>query len=274
MLRPARFSRRSAAAAHARGRTPPSLPPLFTVRADDGFPIPVRRCLPEQKPHAVIVAVHGFRNHSGSFQRPASAWAEDDVATYAFDLRGFGAAGCGAPWPGGRRLYDDLRYVAAHARRKHRRVPLFVLGESMGAALLLAFASEANYPDVAGTILVSPAVLGWQKLPSVTEPGLRALAGKMPGLTAHARSPRGLATDNKAVLAAMDEDPLVQKRVRLDVLAGLIDLMNRALDNAEAIPQPALALVGARDRIIPGWVRRDFVRRLGDRAVVRRYARG
>src|SRR5262249_47536372 len=39
---------------------------------------------------AVILALHGFNDYSHAFAMPGPLWAEQGIATYAYDQRGFG----------------------------------------------------------------------------------------------------------------------------------------------------------------------------------------
>src|SRR6185312_7174511 len=77
---------------------PPAAPPFQPVLthqvlvASDGAHLPLRFWLPEDKPRAVILALHGFNDYSEAFALPAAQWAKDGIATYAYDQRGFGAA--------------------------------------------------------------------------------------------------------------------------------------------------------------------------------------
>jgi alpha-beta hydrolase superfamily lysophospholipase len=75
---------------------------------DDGAKLPLRAWLPEGKPRAVILALHGFNDYSNAFTGPAMAWRKRGVATYAYDQRGFGRAPDRGRWVGTWRLDTDL----------------------------------------------------------------------------------------------------------------------------------------------------------------------
>ena len=65
----------------------------ISLTAADGAELPMRIWLPpnQQKPKAVILAVHGFNDYSNAFDMPGRWWAKHGIATYAYDQRGFGA---------------------------------------------------------------------------------------------------------------------------------------------------------------------------------------
>ena len=43
-----------------------------------------------EKSVAIILAIHGYNDHSGSFKIPANFFQKFNIYTTAFDLRGFG----------------------------------------------------------------------------------------------------------------------------------------------------------------------------------------
>ena len=111
----------------------------------------------------MILALHGFNDYSNAFTEPAEAWAKDGIATYAYDQRGFGEAPERGRWPGQRQLADDLATASRLLRAHHPGVPLYLLGESMGGAVVIAAVTGAAgtpRPDADGIILIAPAVWG------------------------------------------------------------------------------------------------------------------
>src|SRR5258706_4826636 len=135
----------------------PSMTPK-AVYAADGADLPLRTFLPAGPPRAAIVAVHGFNDYSNAFSEGGLFFIARGIALYAYDQRGFGDAPDRGHWVGQRRLIDDLRLVIALVQRRNPGVPVFVLGDSMGAALGMVALTEPDPPAVAGLILVAPAV--------------------------------------------------------------------------------------------------------------------
>src|SRR5205823_13958889 len=94
---------------------------------------------------------------------PARALAWHGIATYAYGQRGFGAAPARGRWVGRWQLAEDLATASRLVRARHPGVPLYLLGESMGGAVVtVAMAGETGTPrPVAdGVILAAPAVWG------------------------------------------------------------------------------------------------------------------
>ena len=86
-------------------------------------------------PSAVVLALHGLNDHARVFSAAAVLWAEEGIATYGYDQRGFGAAEQRGEWPGVAALVDDVRSALEQLARRHPGVPCSVVGHSMGAAV-------------------------------------------------------------------------------------------------------------------------------------------
>src|SRR5262249_4345655 len=139
--------------------------PHFTADAfvtADGTALPLRVWRPSGKPTAVILAIHGFNDYSNAFDGAARLLAFRGVETYAYDQRGFGAAPLTGRWVGTEQLAEDVAGASRLLRARHPGVPLYLLGESMGGAVVAVAmtggAGAAARPVADGVILVAPAV--------------------------------------------------------------------------------------------------------------------
>ncbi|MFC7334668.1 alpha/beta hydrolase [Rhodocista pekingensis] len=235
-----------------------------TFRTADGEALPLRHWLPAGKPRAVILALHGFNDYSNAFDSPARFWAAHGVATYAYDQRGFGGSGRPGIWPGSDTLTQDVLDAAAALNAAYPGVPLYLLGESMGGAVLLAaFAGRDLPPGIAGLLLSAPAVWSRDTMPFYQRWALSVAGWTVPWLKLS--PPRGLdiqASDNIEVLRALGRDPLVLKETRVDAVRGLTDLMDQAMAGAEQLAVPALVLYGENEQVIPVEPRSRAMRRL------------
>jgi alpha-beta hydrolase superfamily lysophospholipase len=228
----------------------------------DGRVLPLRKWLPKGEVRGVILALHGFNDYSNSFEGPGEAWAKQGIAMYAYDQRGFGAAPQRGFWPGRAVLATDAAIAAQILRRLHPRVPLYLLGESMGGAVaVVAMTGESAtpVPDVDGIILTAPAVWGRATMDLVPRLALWAGVRLMPGLTVTGRGLEIKPSDNVAMLRALSRDPLVIKATRVDTIYGLVDLMDAALDSATRLDLPLLVMYGEKDEIVPKTPIRRFV---------------
>lgn len=220
------------------------------VTADD-FVLPVRRWLPEGKPKAVVLAVHGMNDHSLAFEKPATEWAKDGIATYAYDQRGFGGSWHRGLWPGVETLTGDLETMARLVHARHPGVPFYLLGESMGGAVVLTAMADRHLPDIAGTVLVAPAVWGRDTLALPLRVSLWVAAHTVPALELTGQELDIRPTDNIEVLRAMLRDPRVIKATRVDAIYGVVNLMDRALAAVPSAKPPILVLYGEHDQVIP-----------------------
>ena len=252
---------------------PPAAPPFQPVLthqvlvASDGAHLPLRFWLPEDKPRAVILALHGFNDYSEAFALPAAQWAKDGIATYAYDQRGFGAAPERGRWPGARRLVEDLDTASRLLRARYPGVPLYCLGESMGGAVVVAAASGATgapKPACDAIILAAPAVWGRDTMNVFERVALWGGDALFPSMTVTGRGLHILPSDNIPMLRRLARDPLVIKETRVDTIKGLVDLMDLALASAPHIRVPMLLLYGAHDEIVPKEPTELFVDHLPD----------
>jgi alpha-beta hydrolase superfamily lysophospholipase len=251
-------------------RAAPSPKPAPRILGDefvtaDGTILPMREWLPQGRPKAVILALHGFNDYSHAFSGPGKAWATLGIATYAYDQRGFGAAPGAGFWPGIFPLAADAATASRILRQRYPGVPLYLLGESMGgavAAVAMTGESGPPIPDVDGVILVAPAVWGRATMGPLKQVALWVGARLFPGWRFTGRGLGILPSDNMPMLRELARDPLVIKATRIDTIYGLVNLMGAALRSARRLDMPLLVLYGAKDEIIPEHAVRLFVREL------------
>lgn len=232
---------------------------------EDGKRLPLRTWPAPGRPKAILLALHGFNMHSDYFAQPATSWAARGITTYAYDQRGFGAAPQARIWGGGGAMASDARAFLALLARRHPGLPIFLLGDSMGAAVaVLAMTGPQAGPEatgITGLVLVAPALWGGQSMHPLLRLGLWLSAHTMPWNTATGGSLKRRASDNIPMLRALGRDPLVIRQTRIDAVYGVTQLMGRAFDAAPGLQQSALVLYGERDEIVPaGPVHRTIAR--------------
>lgn len=263
---------------------PPIAPPMLNpheIRAADGYRLPLRQWLPAGPPRAVMLALHGFNDYSACFETGGPEFARAGIATYAYDQRGFGATEQFGIWPGTETLVADLRSAVGLIRHRWPGLPLYLLGESMGGAVVMTALAQAAPDDplrraVDGVVLVAPAVWGRETMNPLYRVTLWLTNSLVPGLALTA--PRNLGirpSDNEDMLRKLGRDPLAIKATRVDAIHGLVDLMDAALAGAGRFDVPGLILVGANDQIIPpGSTERLLERLPPGRQRVATYAQG
>lgn len=153
------------------------LGPGVAVMAD-GYRLPLRHWGNRQRPVALVIAVHGFNDYSNAFADLGRYLATFDVLTYAYDQRGFGATAQRGRWAGEERMIADLAVMVRLLRKHHPSIPLFLLGESMGGAVVMAAVAADN--EVDGTLLVAPAVWSRDTMNPLQSLALAAAAHTLP----------------------------------------------------------------------------------------------
>lgn len=230
----------------------------------DGYRLPLHRWLPLGEIKAVVLGLHGFNDYGNSFHYLQEAVVEaGNVAVYAYDQRGFGATKRPGIWAGQDTLVDDARTVTTLLRARYPHQPIFLMGESMGAAVVLLALAEGNLMPVDGAVLIAPAVWGTDAMPWYQRLGLWLAMRLMPGKYFSSETVRRMGkrpTDDSEVMRELTNDPLVLKGARVDTLHGVSELMREA-SRVVSVPVPLQTLYGLNDQIIPSepvcnWLRR------------------
>jgi acylglycerol lipase len=239
--------------------TPAMAQHAFTM--PDGARLPYHAWLPEGPPRAVLLGVHGFGDYSKNYlDIPAPYFTSKGVALFAYDQRGFGAAPYRGYWAGTNTLVDDAVEVARLLRARYPGVPLYMMGESMGVAVLLAAATSPTPPPVDGYILLSPAVRGRASLGPVLREALEIVGHTIPAFIFNNSAVGITPTNNPEAMRRWGNDPLTTKVIRFDQVYGLVGLMDRAVDALPRFTAPALILYGGRDQLVPDDLVRQTLR--------------
>lgn len=218
----------------------------------DGMVLPLRAWLPaEDEPKAAVIALHGFNDYSNFFSEPGSYLSQEGIACYAYDQRGFGLAPNIGLWAGTQAYVDDIKQMARLVKEHHPGIPVYLLGESMGGAVVMVAASDDDPPAVDGIILAAPAVWGRGTMPWYQRLTLWLTAHTVPWMTLTGEGLGIKPSDNIEMLRALGADPLVIKETRVETIHGLVDLMDKAMEQSTRISLSALVLYGERDEVIP-----------------------
>lgn len=230
--------------------------------AADGARLPLHVWVPAGEAKAALVAVHGFNDYGNFIAEAATFLSKQGIWVYAYDQRGFGAAPDAGLWAGMEAMVDDLGTAVRLVRKRHPGVPVHVLGESMGGAVVGVAMVGKDPPEADGVILSAPAVWARRTQPWYQPVALWLAAHTVPWLKVTSKGIKRHPSDNIEMLQALWRDPLVIKETRIDAIFGLVDLMDAALDAAPNLDKPALILYGENDDIIPPGSAREMFRLL------------
>jgi alpha-beta hydrolase superfamily lysophospholipase len=244
-----------------------------TVIARDGTPLALT-VWPAKAPKAIILALHGFNDYGAAFEIPAKAFTNNGISIYAIDQRGFGETPHWSRWPGNQAFLDDVFDTVAVIRARHPSLPLYLMGESMGGAVALAWVGRTGGDGLKGLILVAPAVWGWHSMNPLYKSVLWLTARLAPSMTLTGNGLNIWPSDNIPMLRAFSRDPRVIKETRADTLYGLVGLMDEGYEAADMVKIPTLILYGKNDQVVPKSPVLHVVHELGSEAAYAYYPKG
>jgi alpha-beta hydrolase superfamily lysophospholipase len=228
----------------------------------EGQALFARRWLPDSPPKAVMVIVHGYAEHCGRYDYVGRWLAQRGVAVEAFDLRGHGKS------PGPRavvRSFDeyfaDLEAELAEVERRHRGVPLFLLGHSMGGGIVAHYvirmsskregvpdgAAMPRPHDFAGILLSGAGIRGRRTLPKPVLWLVRLIGRFFPKVRLTKLNAGDVSRDPD-VVALYDSDPLnYRKGMPAGTLLAMIKAGLETNAHLDRFALPLFAFHGSED---------------------------
>lgn len=218
-----------------------------------GVNIPARSWLDASvPPTAVLLCVHGLGLDSSCYNNFARRVVPKGIAIYGMDVRGFGE------WqkdPGHTKInfpqtIDDVASALKFVRAKHPDLPLFLLGESMGGAIVLrATALHDGLMD--GTISSVPANARFQQKITDVKVALHALEGLNKKFDEGAQVVEQAAPQNPALRKGWESDPLARMKFSPVNLLQFQLFCNENHDSAKEIKKtPICVFQGGDDKLI------------------------
>ncbi len=202
-----------------------------------------------QNPKAVLLIVHGLKDHSSRYTSISEQLATHGYAVYALDLRGHGKSEGERAFVGSFDDYlRDLDLFYDKVRRAEPGKPVFLFGHSMGGAIALLFALGRN-PEIRGLVLSAPAL----KIPSDVSPLLvwftKRLGGIAPKRSVFKLDNKFFTRDLEA-LAAMNSDPLIYNKPHpARTAAELLRAIDRIQKTMSSLMIPIMLMHGTADKI-------------------------
>ena len=218
---------------------------------------------PLEEPKAVLVLVHGLKDHSSRYGLVAAEIVKLGISVYAFDLRGHGHSEGPRAWV---ENFDDyvgdlLGFIASVAPREPGR-PIFLFGHSMGGAIVTKYLLVRS-PSLRGVILSGPAL----QRPSSVSGFLVGFTKFLSAVAPHAKVFKSENSDfsrDPNVVAEMDADPLIyQKPAPARTAAELLRAMEYIHARMDSVGVPLLILHGTADKLSDPEGSRELFRRAG-----------
>lgn len=210
-------------------------------------------------PRATLVIHHGLKSHGDHYAELAHRLCALGIAVHAYDMRGHGrSAGRRATLDDFEDLVTDLSGFVERVRAKEENRPVFVMGHSVGGAVVTLYAVERR-PSIAGLVALAPALridrmpieAAFTPLTATTNPNLPVVD-----------VPNEWFSRSPDVVAEMGRDPLVYQPAGPARTAGaLLDALEKIWAGADAIDVPLLALHGTADKATDPRGSAELVRR-------------
>jgi alpha-beta hydrolase superfamily lysophospholipase len=228
-------------------------------KASDGEDVPYR-LWQAAAPRALVLLLHGACDYSGAFDEIGPLLDAHGLTAMAIDQRGFGATSTRGRWRGKNRMIRDAIEAVIYLRMRYGdRPPVFIIGESMGAALAVHVAARAADLDLAGLVLSAPGAISgtWRRMFGTAITRVLRFFAPNSGIVVERLSAWDF-TPGAAI--RLLSDPMVLRRIRPAALFGLFKLSRSAVDEAEHVRIPVLTMAGSKEDLL----RLDCIRRLHD----------
>jgi alpha-beta hydrolase superfamily lysophospholipase/SAM-dependent methyltransferase len=240
-------------------------PAKHSMSLADGTELFYRAWIPREPTRKALVVFHRGHEHSGRLGDVVRDLHLRDVAVFAWDARGHGFSGGPRGYaPTFGQITRDADEFIRHIAETHRMrlEDMVVLGHSVGAVTVAAWVHDYA-PPIRAMVLVTPALRVRLYVP-LARMALRImrLFRRRPMFVSSYVKGR-LLTHDEEQARLYDEDPLISRRIAVNVLLGLHDTATRLIADAGAIQTPALLLAGGSDWVVDLGAERDFFDRLG-----------
>jgi alpha-beta hydrolase superfamily lysophospholipase len=220
-----------------------------TFTGVDGAELFYRTIEPLNAPKAAVIIVHGHGDHSGGLHNISFALVQEGYIVYAFDLRGHGKSsgkrGFIKSWDEYR---GDLHEFRKFVMKKQPKLPLYMIGHSMGGVIALDYAIDIG-SGISGIIAIAPAIS--YEVTRFERLGITVMGKIKPDLCINKSRKFQFMTKNSALTAKFYSDSLRHNTITPGLGRGLIQGVSRVVNQAHLIKIPFLLQYGLRDKITP-----------------------
>ncbi|WP_053363296.1 alpha/beta hydrolase [Bacillus sp. FJAT-27251] len=212
-------------------------------------------------PKAAVILVHGFGDHSGGLHQLSAGLSEKKYTVYALDLRGHGKSA-------GKRGYvqnwdefkEDLQKFEKLIGQQQPKLPVFLVGHSMGALISLDYAMDHG-EGLSGVAAISPAISYQASL--LERIGLMILNVLKPDLPLIKKGNFKLKEKDSELQEMVNPEGLRHNTITPALGRGLLQAISRVERQAQELKLPFLLQYGLDDRITPPEKLRRFFGQAG-----------
>ena len=238
----------------------------YSMTLDDGLRLFYRAWIPAEPTRKAMIIFHRGHEHSGRLEDVVRSLGLTGIAVFAWDARGHGRSGGPRGYaPTFGRITRDADEFIRYITETHgfKLEDMVVLGHSVGAVTVAAWVHDYA-PPIRAMILVTPALRVRLYVP-FARTALRIarfFIRRKPMFVSSYVKGRLLTHDDQQA-RRYDEDPLISKKIAVNILLGLHDTATRLMADAAAIRTPTLVLAGGSDWVVNLGAERKFFDRLG-----------
>ncbi|CDO69090.1 hypothetical protein BN946_scf184992.g39 [Trametes cinnabarina] len=206
----------------------------------DGVKFYTRTYYTASSAQAVLLFIHGFAEHIGRYEWAHAQCAIKGITVFSFDQRGFGRTALDSSHKSKGSAYGktdlhsqmrDIEWWLKYLRNQNPHLPIFLMGHSMGGALVLAFPTRTTAPPakesaelLSGVIASSPLVLQHVSTSRPVRFLVDNLSKIAPNMPFDASLPNEFLSRDPAVIAALEADPLVMQKGSLKCLSDMLNV--------------------------------------------------
>lgn len=208
----------------------------------------------EQEAKATLLLVHGLGAHSAWFEAMGRLLAGYGFRVYAYDQKGFGSR-AKEELHSYKEWIDDLKDVVSQLKKTNvpsrdgASRPLFLMGNSMGALVVMAAAQRMQGVD--GIVIFSP---GFEGFPGTfTIPyKIKAVLSALLAPSKEVRLPyeMDLVTRDLSVRKYLRDDEIKKMAVPGRMLTELLKLSNTVVASLKAVNVPVLMFTAGVEKIV------------------------
>ncbi|MFD0776420.1 alpha/beta hydrolase [Streptomonospora algeriensis] len=194
------------------------------------------------EPTWLAVLVHGYGEHIGRYEHTAGVFCTNGAAVYGIDHRGHGRSS------GERVLVDDFDGVVedvhrliTQARSAYRRLPLVLVGHSLGGMVAARYA-QLHPGELAGLVLSAPVLGRWSAVS-------RLLAA--PEIPDEPLDPATLSRDPQVAADYAADDLVWHGPFKRGMLQAIETELARIREHGRLGTTPLLWVHGSQDSLVP-----------------------
>ncbi len=220
-------------------------------RTFDGLMLFYRYKKPNIDTPTSLLFLHRGHEHSGRITDIADKLAEEAHWCFAFDLRGHGQSEGPRAWaPNFETWVRDLNSFAGHLHQQHniKTRDTILIANSVGSVMAVSWI--LNYgPNLRGCILGAPAFKIKLYIPLALQ-SLRLLSkfSSHQFVTSYVKSK--LLTRDPQQALAYDNDPLITKKIGVNILVTLFDTTKNCFNRLADFETPVLIITAENDVIV------------------------